>query len=50
MSTVSETLDPDDWDDHRAVAHRMVDDAVDYLRDIRTRPVWQDMPPAVRER
>ena len=50
MSNVPETLDPRDWDGHRAVAHRMVDDAVDYIRDIRTRPVWQDMPPTVRKR
>ncbi len=45
-----ETLDPADWEGHRAVAHRIVDDAVDYLRDLRDRPLWQAMPPAVRAR
>ncbi|SEO66973.1 Glutamate or tyrosine decarboxylase [Salinihabitans flavidus] len=50
MSDAPETLDPADWDAHRAVAHRMVDDAVDYIRDVRSRPVWQDMPPEVRAR
>jgi len=43
-----ETLDPADWENHRLVAHQMVDDAVDYIRDVRSRPVWQDMPPEVR--
>jgi aromatic-L-amino-acid/L-tryptophan decarboxylase len=43
-----ETLDPDVWADAQAVAHRAVDDAVAYLRDIRDRPVWQDMPGEIR--
>ncbi len=50
MSDTPETLDPSDWDAHRAVAHQMVDDAVDYVRDVRSRPVWQDMPQDVRSR
>jgi glutamate/tyrosine decarboxylase-like PLP-dependent enzyme len=45
-----ETLDPEDWADAQAVAHRAVDDAIAYLRDIRDRPVWQDMPGEVRRR
>ena len=43
-----ETLDPADWTDAQAVAHRAVDDAIAYLRDIRDRPVWRDMPSEVR--
>jgi len=43
-----ETLDPHDWDNARAVAHRAVDDAIDYLRDVRDRPVWREMPADVR--
>jgi glutamate/tyrosine decarboxylase-like PLP-dependent enzyme len=43
-----ETLDPDDWADALAVAHRAVDDAIDYLRGIRDRPVWREMPSEVR--
>jgi glutamate/tyrosine decarboxylase-like PLP-dependent enzyme len=50
MDETPETLDPAEWDAHRAVAHRMVDDAVDYIRDVRSRPVWQDMPTDVRAR
>lgn len=48
MSDRHETLDPPDWEPVRALAHRVVDDAVDYIRDVRNRPVWQDMPPDVR--
>jgi aromatic-L-amino-acid decarboxylase len=39
------TLDPDDWDALRALGHRILDDMVDHLQHIRSRPVWQDMPP-----
>ena len=43
-----ETLDPDDWSVTRAVAHKIVDDAVVHLSTVRDRPVWQQMPEAVR--
>ena len=45
---VEETLDPADWSEARAVAHQMVDDAIDHLSGVRARPVWQEMPAAVR--
>ncbi len=47
---VAETLDPADWETLRVLAHRIVDDAIDYTRDVRERPLWQDMPPLVRAR
>lgn len=43
-----ETLDPDDWTGPRALAHRIVDDSVAYLSEVRGRPVWREMPAAVR--
>jgi glutamate/tyrosine decarboxylase-like PLP-dependent enzyme len=43
-----ETLDPIDWSDVRAIAHRMVDDSIVYLRDVRERPVWQEMPQEIK--
>lgn len=43
-----ETLDPGDWAELRALSHRIVDDAIDYLRDVRERPVWREMPVEVR--
>ena len=30
-----ETLDPENWDEMRALAHRMVDDAISYLQNVR---------------
>jgi glutamate/tyrosine decarboxylase-like PLP-dependent enzyme len=49
-TAAEETLDPDDWSEALALSHRLVDDAVAYLRDVRDRPVWQDMPDDVRSR
>ena len=44
------TLDPDDWESLRAVAHRMVDQMVDLHRDVRDQPTWQPMPTETRAR
>ena len=41
------SLDPSDWEAMRALAHRAVDDALDYLANVRERPVWQPTPEAV---
>ncbi len=49
MNKPEETLDPDDWEAARAIAHRIVDDAIEHLRSVRDRPVWQPMPGDVRE-
>lgn len=48
LTCAAETLDPADWEQARELAHRMVDDAIDDLRDLRDRPVWQAMPDPVR--
>ncbi len=44
----SDTLDPENWDEFRAQGHRMLDDILDYLENIRQRPVWQPIPALVR--
>lgn len=44
-----ETLDPQDWDQMRLLAHRMVEDAFDYLQTLRERPVWQPVPEEIAE-
>src|SRR5262245_23338761 len=44
-----ETLDPDDWTDVQALSHRILDDAVDYLRGVRNRPVSEDVPAKVKD-
>ena len=43
------SLDPLDWEELRALTHQVVDDAIEHVRDVRNRPVWKDMPPAVRQ-
>jgi aromatic-L-amino-acid decarboxylase len=42
------SLDPDDWEALRAQGHRMLDDMVDHLSDLRRGPVWQAPSPAAR--
>jgi len=39
-----ETLDPSDWDEIRKFGHTMIDDMIDYLRDVRERPIWKTIP------
>ena len=43
----TETLDPEDWDAMRALAHRAVDDGFNWLKTVRERPVWQPTPDSV---
>jgi aromatic-L-amino-acid/L-tryptophan decarboxylase len=45
-----ETLDPENWEEMRALAHRMVDDALTYLETVRERPAWQPIPDEVAVR
>ncbi|MDA0709261.1 MAG: pyridoxal-dependent decarboxylase, partial [bacterium] len=45
-----ESLDPEDWDAMRALAHRMVDDAIDYIETVGERPVWRPVPDDVAAR
>jgi glutamate/tyrosine decarboxylase-like PLP-dependent enzyme len=42
-----ETLDPENWEEMRTLAHRIVDDAMTYLETVRQRPVWQPVPEEV---
>jgi aromatic-L-amino-acid/L-tryptophan decarboxylase len=45
-----QTLDPSDWESFRTQAHRMLDDILDYTKNVRARPVWQPIPDEVRAR
>jgi glutamate/tyrosine decarboxylase-like PLP-dependent enzyme len=47
-ASAEETLDPDDWSAVEALSHRIVGDAVGYLRTVRDRPAWQDVPADVK--
>ncbi|KUJ79728.1 amino acid decarboxylase [Ruegeria marisrubri] len=44
---LEETLDPEDWETMRRLSYRIVDDAIEHLRSVRDRPVWQQMPAEV---
>lgn len=38
------TLDPEDWEKVRALGHLMIDDMIDYLKNIKDTPVWKPIP------
>jgi glutamate/tyrosine decarboxylase-like PLP-dependent enzyme len=42
------SLDPTNWDDIRALGHKMLDEAFDHLATARERPAWQPMSGEVR--
>jgi aromatic-L-amino-acid/L-tryptophan decarboxylase len=44
LTPPEENLDPQDWEAMRGLAHRMVGDMLDYLKNVRQRPVWQPVP------
>lgn len=41
---IEKTLDPKDWEEMRAIGHLMMDDMIDYLKDIKDKPVWKPIP------
>jgi glutamate/tyrosine decarboxylase-like PLP-dependent enzyme len=45
---IEKSLDPENWDELRALGHRVLDDMVDYLQSIRDRPVWQPLPASAK--
>lgn len=47
-AATEESLDPDDWTGMQNLSHQIIDDAVSHVRDVRDRPVWQDMPESVK--
>ena len=49
LTGAEKTLDPHNWEELRALAHRMVDDMISYLRTVGERPVWQPIPETVKE-
>ena len=47
-TTTEETLDPKDWNELRALGHRMLDDMLDHFESLRNQPAWQPMPEHVK--
>jgi aromatic-L-amino-acid/L-tryptophan decarboxylase len=50
LPKVPPSLDPENWPGLRRQAHRMLDDMLTYLENIREFPVWQAIPDEVRTR
>jgi aromatic-L-amino-acid decarboxylase len=44
------SLDPADWESYRKLAHKALDEAIDYVKNVRTRPVWLAVPDSVKQR
>lgn len=44
-----ENLDPEDWKGMRELGHRVLDDMLDYMENLRERPAWQHAPEAVKK-
>ncbi|HEX8697918.1 MAG TPA: pyridoxal-dependent decarboxylase [Myxococcaceae bacterium] len=40
------TLDPSDWESFRALGHRMLDEMIDHLANLREQPAWRQVPEA----
>jgi hypothetical protein len=38
---LEEDLDPQDWESMQRLGHQMIDDMFDYLKEVRSRPVWR---------
>jgi glutamate/tyrosine decarboxylase-like PLP-dependent enzyme len=47
--SLEQSLDPPDWDSYRKLAHHALDEAIDYLKNVRDRPVWLSVPDGVKE-
>jgi aromatic-L-amino-acid/L-tryptophan decarboxylase len=46
----AESLDPTDWKAFRTLAHKALDEAVDYVEGVRERPVWQPVPESIQKK
>jgi aromatic-L-amino-acid decarboxylase len=50
LNTTPETgLDPANWDDIKTLGYQIIDDMVDYLKNVGERPVWQPIPQQVKD-
>jgi aromatic-L-amino-acid decarboxylase len=47
-SGLTADLDPTDWAQARVQGHKMLDSMMDFIENVRDRPVWEPMPRAVR--
>ncbi|CAN5310070.1 aspartate aminotransferase family protein [soil metagenome] len=51
IDTKPETgLDPADWNDIKTLGYQIIDDMVDYLKNVGDRPVWTPIPQQVKDK
>ncbi len=43
------SLDPENWSEFRALAHRMLDSAIDHIEGVRDRPLWTPIPDETKD-
>jgi aromatic-L-amino-acid/L-tryptophan decarboxylase len=48
-SPKDQTLDPENWDQMRALGHQMIDDLFDYWQSIRDQKIWKPIPQEVKD-
>ena len=49
VKPIEETLDPEDWEAMRVLGHRMVDDMLTYLQDVRPKPAGHPTQKAIED-
>ncbi|AMN45105.1 pyridoxal phosphate-dependent decarboxylase family protein [Rhodoplanes sp. Z2-YC6860] len=50
ISSTEPNLDPEDWDEFSRASHAALDDMIAFLRTVRDRKVWQQLPAEAAER
>lgn len=45
-----QNLDPKNWDSMRALGHKMIDDMINYLQDIKNQPSWKAIPDEIKKK
>lgn len=44
LPNLNETLDPENWEHYQQLGYKMIDDIIDYLKNIEKEKVWQPIP------
>ncbi|HWD38990.1 MAG TPA: pyridoxal-dependent decarboxylase, partial [Fimbriimonas sp.] len=50
LPTKNLTLDPENWEEFRALAHRMLDETIDSVRLLREGPAWEPPPAEIKRK
>ena len=49
-SSIDKSLDPVDWQEFEDIAHQALQDAIEMIKNVRDRPVWQPVPAETKAR